>query len=39
LGALPKNGEREGAWVDCNKDGTAVKRLTGTFKDGKKISD
>jgi hypothetical protein len=29
----------DGAWVDYNKDGTAVKRLTGTFKNGKKISD
>ena len=34
-----KYGEREGAWVDYNKDGTVVKRFTGIFKNGKKISD
>jgi antitoxin component YwqK of YwqJK toxin-antitoxin module len=34
-----KVGEKEGAWVDYNKDGTIIKRLTGNFKNGKKISD
>ena len=34
-----KNGKKEGDWVDYNKDGTVWKEYTGTFKDGKKISD
>jgi antitoxin component YwqK of YwqJK toxin-antitoxin module len=34
-----KNGKEEGDWVGYNKDGTMWKRFTGTFKDGKKISD
>ena len=34
-----KNGKREGAWVFYNKDGTVNKIKTGTYKDGKKISD
>jgi antitoxin component YwqK of YwqJK toxin-antitoxin module len=34
-----KNGKREGVWVGYNKDGTVDKEYTGTYKDGKKISD
>jgi hypothetical protein len=34
-----KNGKVEGAWVGYNEDGTIDKKFTGTFKDGKKISD
>ena len=34
-----KNGIREGAWVDYNKAGTVNKKYTGTFKNGKKISN
>ena len=34
-----KNGSREGAWVGYEENGTVQKRLTGTFKDGVKISD
>ena len=34
-----KSGEREGAWVSYNNDGTVITSLTGTFKDGVKISD
>ena len=34
-----KNGETEGAWVGYHEDGTVWKKMTGTFKDGKKISD
>jgi hypothetical protein len=34
-----KNGQREGVWVGYNKDGTVDKEYTGTFKNGKKISD
>ena len=34
-----KNDKREGAWVSYNNDGTVDKKYTGTFKDGKKISD
>ena len=34
-----KNGKREGSWVSYNRNGTVDKGWTGTFKDGKKISD
>ena len=34
-----KNGKRDGVWVSYNEDGTVFKPWTGTFKDGKKISD
>ena len=34
-----KNGKKEGAWFLYNKDGTEDKENTGTFKNGKKISD
>jgi hypothetical protein len=34
-----KNGKQEGAWITYNKDGTVWEEWTGTFKDGKKISD
>ena len=34
-----KNGKKEGAWASYYEDGTVFKLLTGTFKDGKKISD
>ena len=33
------SGNQEGDWVGYNKDGTVNKELTGTFKNGKKISD
>ena len=32
-----KNGRREGPWVINLDDGTVVKFLTGTYKDGKKV--
>jgi len=34
-----KNGKEEGSWVYYNRYGTIYKRLTGTYKDGKRISD
>ena len=34
-----KNDKFNGAWVVYNFNGTVDKALTGTFKDGKKISD
>ena len=34
-----KNGEFEGPWVGYNEDGTVWEQFTGTFKDGKKLSD
>ena len=34
-----KNGKDEGAWVSYNTDGTVLKKWTGIFKDGVKISD
>jgi len=34
-----KNVKEEGVWVSYNKDGTLNKEKTGTYKDGKKISD
>ena len=33
-----KNGSREGSWVYYKKDGTITEELSGTYKDGKKIS-
>ena len=36
---LSKDGEMEGPWVSYNKDGTVDKYWTGTFENGKKISD
>ena len=32
-----KNGKRDGPWVDYLKDGTVDEKLTGTFKNGKKV--
>ena len=34
-----KNGKKEGEWVYYDSDGTVDKEGTGTFKDGKKVSD
>ena len=34
-----KNGIQEGSWIVNNRDGRTVKKHTGTYKDGKKISD
>ena len=34
-----KNGEKDGTWVWYNLDGTMWREGTGTFKNGKKISD
>jgi len=34
-----KNSKKDGEWVSYNKDGTVNKIKTGTYKDGKKISD
>ena len=34
-----KDGKKEGYWVVYLKDGTVDKEYTGTFKNGKKISD
>ena len=34
-----KKGKRDGAWVYYREDGTVSKLMTGTFKDGVKISD
>ena len=34
-----KNDEREGSWVWYSQDGTIYKVMTGTYKNGKKISD
>ena len=34
-----KNGKKEGAWVRNHSDGTLSKTLTGTYKNGKRISD
>ena len=34
-----KNGKKEGSWVEYNEYGVVLKDLTGTFKNGKKISD
>jgi len=34
-----KNGRKEGVWVSYNDDGTVYKYLTGTYKNGKMISD
>ena len=34
-----KSNKKEGVWVSYNEDGTVHKEFTGTFKDGKKISD
>ena len=34
-----KNSQYEGFWVSYKENGTVQKRLTGTFKDGVKISD
>ena len=34
-----KKGKRDGAWVYYREDGTVSKPMTGTFKDGDKISD
>ena len=34
-----KNGKKEGAWASYYEDGIVFKLLTGTYKDGVKISD
>ena len=34
-----KDGKQEGPWVSNNKDGTVWSNLTGTFRNGVKISD
>ena len=34
-----KNGELDGAWIHYHENGTVDKEKTGTFKNGKKISD
>ena len=34
-----KDGKEEGQWVSFESDGTVNKKLTGTYKNGKKISD
>jgi len=34
-----KNGKKEGAWVGYDKDGTLDKEVTGTYKNGVKITD
>jgi antitoxin component YwqK of YwqJK toxin-antitoxin module len=34
-----KNDKREGFWLDINQQGNIDKKFTGTYKDGKKISD
>ena len=33
------NGKEEGYWESYNKDGSVFKLVTGTYKNGKKISD
>tara|TARA_B110000977_G_C10905195_1_gene426932 strand:- start:558 stop:758 length:201 start_codon:yes stop_codon:yes gene_type:complete len=34
-----KDGKRDGAWIAYRENGTVDKEKTGTFKNGKKISD
>jgi hypothetical protein len=34
-----KNGKKEGLWALFKKDRTVLGPFTGTFKDGKKVSD
>ena len=34
-----KDGKKEGSWEYYNEDGTISRKYTGTFKNGKKISD
>jgi antitoxin component YwqK of YwqJK toxin-antitoxin module len=34
-----KNGEREGPWIAYFDDGTKWEGLSGTYRDGKKVSD
>ena len=34
-----KNGKRDGPWVHYKVEGGFFKKLTGTFKNGKKVSD
>jgi hypothetical protein len=34
-----KNGKREGSWVGYKKDGTKFAPLSGTFRNGEKVSD
>jgi antitoxin component YwqK of YwqJK toxin-antitoxin module len=34
-----KNGEREGPWLWYNEDGTKYEDLSGTYRNGEKISD
>jgi len=34
-----KDGKKEGVWVGYDEDGTVIKNLTGTYKNGKRISD
>jgi antitoxin component YwqK of YwqJK toxin-antitoxin module len=34
-----KNGKKEGEWIDYRKHGTVNSERSGTFKNGKKVSD
>lgn len=34
-----KDGKKDGPWEGYHKDGTVDEKLTGTFKNGVKISD
>jgi antitoxin component YwqK of YwqJK toxin-antitoxin module len=34
-----KNGKREGRWVWYREDGTADEDLSGTYRNGEKVSD
>ena len=34
-----KNGKSDGSWVGYKQDGTLWKEFTGTFKNGKRITD
>jgi antitoxin component YwqK of YwqJK toxin-antitoxin module len=34
-----KNGRLEGPWINFKRDGSIMKKWTGTFKDGEKVSD
>jgi len=39
LEGADKNGKKEGRWVSYKEDGTVWEEFTGTFRNGKKISD
>ena len=36
---ITQNGKAEGYWVGYFEDGSVITSITGTFKDGVKISD